>query len=162
MLLEELQINGRASYRELGEKVGLTAPAVAERIRRFEEAGIIRAFRADVAWEAIGLPITAMVRATPKRDLARGELERTVAELPQVREAHRVTGSEHMWIKLTADSLGHLDEVLREIWTVADTTTNIVLASVVDHRPVTADAFGGVENGRASTLVQLGPTGTTT
>ena len=152
MLLEELQVNGRATYRELGEKVGLTAPAVAERIRRFEEAGIIRAFRADVDWSALGLPITAMVRATPKRDLGRGALEERVAGLPQVREAHRVTGSEHMWMKLTADSLQHLDEVLQHIWSVADTTTNIVLASVVDHRPVRADAFGGMDVGMPALL----------
>lgn len=143
MLLEELQRNGRASYRELGQLVGLTAPAVAERMRRMEAEGIIAGFRADVSLESIGLPIVAMVRATPKRDLAADALEELVTSLPQVREAHRVTGSEHMWLKLSADSLAHLDEVLQRIWTVADTVTNIVLAPVVAHQPIGPAAFGG-------------------
>ena len=143
LLLEELQRNGRASYRELGELVGLTAPAVAERIRRFERAGVITGFRAEVSLEAVGLPIVAMVRATPKRDLMGTALDDLAASLPQVREAHRVTGSEHMWLKVSADSLAHLDEVLQRIWTVADTTTNIILAPIVSHRPITPNAIGG-------------------
>ncbi len=146
MLLTELQRNGRASYRELGGLVGLTAPAVAERMRRMQTDGIIAGYRADVSLEAVGLPIVAMVRATPKRDLAPDALEQMVSSLPQVREAHRVTGSEHMWLKLSADSLRHLDEVLQRIWAVADTVTNIVLAPVVAHQPVGPDAFGATHS----------------
>ncbi len=143
MLLVELQRNGRATFRELGEQVGLTAPAVAERIRRFEADGVIRGFRADVSLEALGLPIVAMVRATPRRSPGSDTLEELAVRLPHVREAHRVTGSEHLWMRLSADSLQHLDEVLHVIWTVADTTTNIVLAPVVEHQPVGPEAFGG-------------------
>jgi len=152
MLLEELQRNGRASYRELGALVGLTAPAVAERVRRFERAGIITGFRAEISLDTLGLPIAAMVRATPKRNLVADSLEQLVATLPQVREAYRVTGSEHLWLKLSADSLAHLDEVLQRIWTVADTTTNIVLAPIIEHRPVVPAAFGGPRDDAADRL----------
>lgn len=138
MILRELQADGRMSFRELGRRVGLTAPAVAERVRRLERAGVIRGYRVDLDLGRLGLPITAMVRATPNR-VAHDNLEQVALELPEVIEAHRVTGSEHMWVKIAARSLAHLDEVLKAFWSVADTTTNVVLNTLVDHRPVDSE-----------------------
>ena len=137
MLLSELQSDARISFRELGKRVGLSAPAVAERVRRLQEAGVIRGFRAELDLEAIGMPIIAMVRATPTGS-DHGQLEEVALSLPEVREAHRVSGSEHMWMKISARSLTHLDGVLQSFWNVADTTTNLVLHTVVRQRPVDA------------------------
>ena len=61
-LLNELQINGRLSYAELGRRVGLTTPAVVERVKRMEEAGIIIGYHADVDPMKVGMPITAFIR----------------------------------------------------------------------------------------------------
>ena len=61
-ILRELQDNGRISYSELGRRVGLTPPAVAERVRRMEESGIILGYRVELDLEKVGLPLTALVR----------------------------------------------------------------------------------------------------
>ena len=138
MLLNELQADARLSFRELGRRVGLSAPAVAERVKRMETAGIIKGYHVHIDLGAIGLPITAMVRATPhagKKDA----LEEAATSLPEVRECLRVTGSEHVWMKISAASLGHLDDALHHIWDVAETTTNVVLSTLVEHRPVAKD-----------------------
>ena len=135
LILNELQADSRLSFRELGRRVGLTPPAVAERVRRLERSGVIKGYHADLDLAKLGLPITAMVRATPNSG-EKGRLEEVVTAIPEVRECLRVTGAEHVWMKISAGSLGHLDEVLHDVWEVADTTTNVVLSTLVDHRPV--------------------------
>jgi len=135
MLLKELQEDARLSYRELGERVGLTPPAVAERVRRLEREGVITGYRADLDLARLGLPITAMVRATPHGG-HKETLEQMVTSIPEVRECLRVTGAEHVWMKIAAQSLTHLDQVLHQVWEVADTTTNVVLSNLVEHRTV--------------------------
>ncbi len=149
MLLTELQDDARISFRELGKRVGLSAPAVAERVRKLEEAGVIRGFHAELDLEAIGMPIIAMVRATPTGG-DHGQLEEVALGLPEVREAHRVSGSEHMWMKISARSLSHLDGVLQSFWNVADTTTNLVLRTVVHQRPVDAETVEHTVERRSS------------
>jgi Lrp/AsnC family leucine-responsive transcriptional regulator len=135
MILDELQADSRLSYRELGRRVGLTPPAVAERVRWLERSGVIKGYYADLDLGKLGLPITAMVRATPNAG-QKGDLEKVVTAIPEVRECLRVTGAEHVWMKISAQSLSHLDEVLHDVWDVADTTTNVVLSTLVDHRRV--------------------------
>ncbi|EFH85159.1 Lrp/AsnC family transcriptional regulator [Ktedonobacter racemifer] len=71
-LIEALQQNARLSYSELGQRVGLTAPAVAERMRKMEEQGIIRGYRAEVDLAQLGLPIVALVRLVPAADFTVG------------------------------------------------------------------------------------------
>lgn len=137
MVLTELQRDARISFRELGRRVGLSAPAVAERVKKLEAAGVIRGYHAEVDLEAIGMPVIAMVRATPTEGGHR-TLEEVALQLPEVREAHRVSGSEHIWMKISARSLTHLDEVLQAFWSVAETTTNLVLRTVVSRRPIDA------------------------
>jgi Lrp/AsnC family leucine-responsive transcriptional regulator len=140
MLLRELQVDARLSFRELGRRIGLSPPAVAERVRRMETAGIIKGYRVELDMSKIGLPITAMVRATPN-DGKKAALAEIAMALPEVRECLRVTGSEYMWMKISAASLSHLDDALHQVWEVADTTTNVVLSTLVEGRPVTQDSI---------------------
>lgn len=145
LLLEALAENARLSYRELGVRVGLTAPAVAERMRRMERDGIIRGYRVDLDMAKVGFPITAMVRAEPNQGGGSESLDEIVGQIDEVIEAHRVTGSEHMWLKILARSLSDLDRILHVIWTVANTTTNVSLATVVEpgRHPVVPASVGG-------------------
>ena len=108
---------------------------MSKRVRRFEKSGVIKGYRVDLDLPKLGLPITAMVRATPY-GTKKEALEDVATSIPEVRECLRVTGAEHMWMKISAVSLEHLDEVLHHIWDVADTTTNIVLSTLVDRRPI--------------------------
>src|SRR5215470_16548505 len=93
-LLRELQQNARLSYSELGQRVGLSSPAVAERIRRMEDAGIISGYHAEVNRAKIGFPITAIIRMST---LAGDRCTRFTAftqDIPEVLVCYRVTGSD--------------------------------------------------------------------
>lgn len=80
-LLDLLQTDGRMSYKELGERIGLTAPAVAERVRKLEDAGVIRGYRAIVDCEALGFPILSIIRLNAPGQS--GEVDDTVRGIPE-------------------------------------------------------------------------------
>ena len=139
-LLDLLQVEGRMSYRELGARVGLTAPAVAERVRKLEDAGVIKGYRAVVDYELLGFPVLCVIRLnTPRR--ASGVDER-LQELPEVIEANRVTGSESHVIRARLRSARHLEELLHDLWEDGDSITNIVTSSPVPRRPMNLKATG--------------------
>lgn len=133
-LLDLLQSDGRMSYREIAERIGLTAPAVAERIRKLEDAGVIKGYRAVVDYEALGFPILCIVRLNAPRG-ASGVDER-IRAIPQVIEANRVTGSESHVIRARVRSTRHLEQLLQELWEEGDSITNIVTSSPVPRRPM--------------------------
>ena len=133
-LLDLLQTDGRMSYKELGERIGLTAPAVAERIRKLEDAGVIRGYQAIVDYEALGFPILSIIRLnTPGRA---HDVDDTLRAIPEVIEANRVTGSESHVIRALVRSTAHLEELLHQLWQAGDSTTNIVTSSPVPRRPM--------------------------
>lgn len=137
-LLDLLQLDGRMSYRELGEKCGLTAPAVAERVRKLEDAGIIRGYRAMVDYEALGFPIQCIVRLNAPRGVS--SVDPRIEAIPEVIEANRVTGSESHVIRARVRSTRDLEELLHELWEEGDSTTNIVTSSPVPRRPMNLKA----------------------
>lgn len=139
-LLDLLQLDGRMSYKELGERIGLTAPAIAERIRKLEEAGVITGYRAVVDYEALGFPILSIIRLkVPGRSR---DVDDTIRSIPEVIEANRVTGSESHVIRACVRSTGHLEELLGRLWDEGDSTTNIVTSSPVRRRPMDLRATG--------------------
>src|SRR5438105_13413490 len=93
-LLHELQQNARLSYSELGQRVGLSSPAVAERVHRMEDAGIIRGYHADVNVAKIGFPITAIIRMSNSPGERCTRFTASAQEMPEVLECYRVTGSD--------------------------------------------------------------------
>ena len=133
-LLDLLQLDGRMTYRELGERCGLTAPAVAERVRRLEEAGVVRGYRAVVDYEALGFPILCVVRLNAPRGLS--TVDPRIEAIPQVIEANRVTGSESHVIRARVRSTRDLEGLLHELWEEGDSITNIVTSSPVPRRPM--------------------------
>ncbi len=139
-LLDLLQEDGRLSYRELGERVGLSAPAVAERVRKLEEAGVIRGYRAVVDYAELGFPIQCIIRLNTPR-MASGVDEKLRA-LPEVIEANRVTGSESHVIRAFVRSTSHLEDLLHELWTTGDSITNIVTSSPVPRRAMNLTRTG--------------------
>ncbi len=132
-ILAELQENARISFSELGRRVALTPPAVAERVRRMEEAGIIAGYRAQPDHERIGLPITAFIRwtATGNDCAYLGDVAREISE---VVECHRVTGEESYVVKVVVESVKHLEELIDRMMPYGETKTSVVLSSPVTHR----------------------------
>jgi Lrp/AsnC family leucine-responsive transcriptional regulator len=130
-ILDVLQLDGRISYRELGERVGLSAPAVTERIRRLEELGVIKGYRAVVDYEMLGFPLLCVIRLNARRGV-----DEVIEAMPEVIESNRVTGSESHVVRVRTRSTGHLEELLHGLWEYGDSTTNIVTSSPVPRRPM--------------------------
>jgi Lrp/AsnC family transcriptional regulator, leucine-responsive regulatory protein len=141
-VLEELLQDPRLTMSELGRRVGMSSPAVTERVRRLEETGVIRGYRLELNPVALGLPIAAYVRVRPNP----GQLPR-VAELaqqiPEVVECHRVTGEDCFVLKVYIPAIDQLDRLLDSFLLYGSTTTSIIQSSPVPLRPppLPEDAF---------------------
>ena len=137
-LLDILQLDGRISYKDLGERIGLTPPAVAERVRKLEEAGVIKGYRAVVDYEALGFPLLCIIRLSAPMSTV--GIDPKIAAIPQVIEASRVTGSDSHVIRARVRSTKEIEDVLGGVWEDADTITNIVTSSPVPRRPMNLKA----------------------
>jgi Lrp/AsnC family leucine-responsive transcriptional regulator len=134
-LLRLLQADPRQAVSELARQIGMSGPAVRERLSRLEETGVIRGYRVDIDPKALGLPVTAIVRIRP----APGQLQR-VAELardiPNVTECHRITGEDCFILRVHLDAIDSLDSVLDRFLAYGSTTTSLVQSSPVPLRPL--------------------------
>jgi len=133
-ILRVLLDDPRTSTSELARRVGMSAPAVKERVQRLEEAGIIKGYRLELDPAALGLPITIYVRVRPSP----GKLPKIVElarAMPQVAECHRITGEDCFIMKIHLDALENLDRILDRFLAFGQTTTSIVQSSPVPLRP---------------------------
>jgi Lrp/AsnC family leucine-responsive transcriptional regulator len=136
-LLEELQENARLSYSELGQRVNLSAPAVADRMRRMEEAGIISGYRAEVNLGKLGLPITAIIRVGNTTGQNCQQTLARVCEIPEVIECYRVTGSDAVIVKVAATSADHLERIIDQVSFYGPSTTSLILSKSMSRRTIT-------------------------
>jgi len=134
-LLRELQQDARASYAELGRRVGLTTPAVIERIRKLEDAGIITGYRAEIDPAKIGLPITAFIRMSIT-GVDYSHIIEVANESKEILECNRGTGGDSFIMRVVVESVEHLQEVIDRLTPYGITTTTIVLSSPVQQRAV--------------------------
>lgn len=134
-LLNELQVNGRLSYAELGRRVGLTTPAVVERVKRMEEAGIIVGYHADIDPMKVGMPISAFIRMSVVGDVFT-KITGVVKALPEVVECHRGTGADSFIMKVHVRSVEHLESLIDRLTPYGTTSTSIVLSSPVQRREI--------------------------
>jgi Lrp/AsnC family leucine-responsive transcriptional regulator len=137
-ILLELQSDARTSYAELGRRVGLTTPAVIERVRKLEDAGVITGYRAEIDTAKIGLPITAFVRMSITGvDYSR--IIEVAEQSNEVLECHRGTGGDSFIMKVAVASVEHLQEIIDKLTPYGITTTAIVLSSPVKSRVIRVD-----------------------
>jgi Lrp/AsnC family leucine-responsive transcriptional regulator len=134
-LIAELQQDARLSFAELGRRVGLSSPAVAERLARLEEDSVITGYRAEVDPRALGFTLGVVIRIRP----APRELHK-VAELaqrtPEIVECHRITGEDCYFMKAHVRDVEHLEELIDRFAVYGQTTTSIVQSSPVPRRHV--------------------------
>ena len=134
-ILEELQRDGRVTFAELGRRVGLSAPAVAERVQRLEDDGVILGYRAVVNPRAVGYTLSAIIRVRPAPDRLK-----TVAEVArktrEVVDCHRVTGDDCYVMKAHLRDVEHLEEVIDRFAALGQTTSSIMQSSPVPSRPL--------------------------
>jgi Lrp/AsnC family transcriptional regulator, leucine-responsive regulatory protein len=133
-ILQMLLQDSRMSLKTLGQRVGLSSPSVAERLRRLEDRGVIRGFTIDINPQALGYTLQAVVRIRPLP----GKLhivQKLIEETPQFVECDKVTGDDCFVAKLHVRSIEHLDQILDRISNQAETNTAIVKAQPVKRRP---------------------------
>jgi len=132
-LLQELNREPRITMSALARRVGMSAPAVSERIQRLERAGVITGYRVDISPAALGLPVTAFVRIRPTA----GQLPK-IAELaretPEISECHRISGEDCFLIKIHAAAIEDLEKTLDSFLAYGQTITSIVVATPVPPR----------------------------
>ena len=136
-LLQELQQNARLSYSELGQRVGLSAPAVADRMHKMEEAGIISGYHAEINLIKVGLPVMAVIRLGSIAGQSCNLIALRVSEIPEVIECYRVTGGDAVVIKVVATSVDHLEQVINQLTLHGLPITSIVLSKPMQRRTIT-------------------------
>jgi Lrp/AsnC family leucine-responsive transcriptional regulator len=147
-LLEELQADARLSLAELGRRVGMSSPAVAERLKRLEREGVISAYRAEVDPRKLGYALGVVIRIRPApRQLAQvAELAR---QAPEVVECHRVTGDDCFVMTAYVRDVEHLETVIDEFAAYGQTTTSIMQSSPVPGRGLAPPTAPDADVGRA-------------
>ena len=136
-ILEALRRDARSTFAELGREVGLSAPAVIERVRRLEEAGVIRGYHADVRWPDESRAVLAFVRMK----VARERYARLIAlteRLEEVLECHHVSGEDSFVLKVAVPAVERLEELISRLGAYGPTTTAVILSS-----PVSRNDAGG-------------------
>jgi Lrp/AsnC family leucine-responsive transcriptional regulator len=132
-ILAEMLENPRISMSALGRKVGLSSPAVTERVQRLERTGVISGYRLEIDPAALGLPVAAFVRVRPSG----GQLPKIAAlaeSLSQVSECHRITGEDCFLIKVHAAAIDGLEEILDLFLQYGQTISSIVVTTPVPPR----------------------------
>src|SRR5689334_24132082 len=134
-VLTELQQDARISFAELGRRVGLTTPAVIERVRKLEDAGVITGYRAEIDTSKVGLPIMAFIRMS-NSGVDYSHIIEVAQGSNEVLECHRGTGGDSFIMKVAVSSVEHLQEMIDRFTPYGITTTTIVLSSPVKRRVV--------------------------
>jgi Lrp/AsnC family leucine-responsive transcriptional regulator len=141
-ILELLQENCKQPLAAIGSKVGLSAPAVVDRIHKLEEAGVIRAYVALLDGRRLGKDVAAFIGVETERPGEIGEIERSVVAIDDVLECHHVTGAHTLMLKVKTRSTGSLERLIdriRSLSGVARTETMVVLSTHVEHPRISLD-----------------------
>ena len=134
-IIEALQIDARLSMAALGRKIGLSAPATTERVRRLEEQKVIRAYRAEIELDRVGLEVQAIVRIkSPGHNLDKAT--RTLCALPEVLECHRATGGDCFVLRVAVSDIKELEKFLDRIAPFGDLTTSVILSTPLKQKTV--------------------------
>ncbi|HXF35784.1 MAG TPA: Lrp/AsnC family transcriptional regulator [Actinomycetota bacterium] len=136
-IIAALQEDARATYAEVGRRVGLSPSAVHERVRKLERAGVIRGYRAVVDPEALGLYVTALVAVTPLDPTQPDDLPERVLDLPEVEDCYSVAGEANYVLKVRTRSPSALEDLIRRLREKAGvgTRTTVVLSTPFEGRP---------------------------
>jgi Lrp/AsnC family leucine-responsive transcriptional regulator len=136
-ILRLLAADGRRSYTDLAKDTGLSVSAVHQRVRRLEQRGVLRGYRAVVDTEEAGLPLTAFVSIKPIDPAAPDDAPDRLAHLDAIEACHSVAGDESYILKVRVASPTALESLLQEIRAAASvsTRTTVVLSTPFEGRP---------------------------
>ncbi|HUL85169.1 MAG TPA: Lrp/AsnC family transcriptional regulator [Actinomycetota bacterium] len=137
-IVSALQEDARATYADVAQRVGLSASAVHDRVRKLEHAGVIKGYRAVVDPEGIGLLVTALIAATPLDPRQPDDLPERLADLPEVEDCYSVAGEASYILKVRTRTTGELEDLIRRLREKAGvaTRTTVVLSVPFEDRPL--------------------------
>ena len=138
-IIAALQEDARATYADIGRRAGLSASSVHERVRKLEQAQVIRAYRAEVDPHALGLTVTALIAVTPLDPTQADDLPQRVEDFPEVEDCFSVAGEANYILKVRTRTTGHLEELIRRLREKGQvqTRTTVVLSTPFEGRPLT-------------------------
>ncbi len=134
-ILESLQKNARQSFAEIGRQVGLTSPAVADRVKKMEDSGVIKGYKAQVSYHKTGHQLKAVITLRAFMGRLKPFLEK-VKEFKEVINCYRITGNENIIMEVVLYDQSHLEEFIDKLITYGETKTHIILSNVVDQGPI--------------------------
>ena len=137
-ILRELAVDGRCSFTDLAERVGLSVSAVHQRVRRLEQRGVLQAYAARIDPGQIDLPLTALISLTPIDPAAPDDYPRRLEQLAEIESCYSVAGEESYVLLVRVASPAALENLLRRIRESANvsTRTTVVLSTPYEHRPL--------------------------
>ncbi|HEX6870374.1 MAG TPA: Lrp/AsnC family transcriptional regulator [Micromonosporaceae bacterium] len=144
-IVELLSANGRLSYAELARQIGLSGPAVHERVGKLEAAGVIRAYRAQVDPEAVGLGVTAFIGIVQAADSEIDDIVASMSQFPEIESCYFLAGAESFLVRVRVPTIAELERLivrLNRIPGIASTRTTIALSTKWEGRPVLLGADG--------------------
>lgn len=133
-ILKELQQNGRIPFSELSKKVSLSRPAITERVRRLEEAGIITGYHARIDFKTLGYPLAAYLKVSIDRGYYQ-EVVKRIQQIPEVIECYRIAGDDDLIVKIVSSSIEYFAEVIDsivEVYPSCNFVTFIIMESLSD------------------------------
>ena len=131
-ILELLQLDARLSITEIGRRVGLSAPAVAERIKRMEDEEIITGYRAIIDNDKIGLTVNAFI--TLKSNMLHAAAAKKISEIPEVTECYNITGHNCVIMKVATPTTKRLEAIIGQLQALGETNTSIILSPTFENR----------------------------
>ncbi len=134
-ILKHLQINARISMAALSKKVGLTAPAVVERIKKMEDIGIIRGYYTQLSYIKTGYQLKAIITLKVFMGRLKPFLER-VSEFKEVINCYRITGNENIIMEVVLKNQKHLEQFIDQLISYGETKTHIVLSNKIENAPI--------------------------
>lgn len=135
-ILSYLQSNSRESFSSIGRKVGLTSPAVAERVKKMEDTGILEGYLARVSHNKVGYQLKAIITLKAFMGKLKAFLEK-VKTMDEVVNCYRITGNENIIMEVVLRDQFHLEKFIDMLIQYGETRTNIILSDVISDAPIT-------------------------
>lgn len=133
-ILDILQQDARTTLAEIGRRIHMSQPAVAERVKRMEAANVISGYHAHINPAALGYGITAFIRVARHSNDSR--LTEMAAQLPEIVECHSITGDDCNIVKVIAPNVVELEKVIKHLASCGVTSTSLILSSAIQRKPV--------------------------
>jgi len=133
-ILEELEADARISITEIGKRVGLSGPAVSERIKKMEDEGIIKGYTTQLDYDQVGLTVNAFI--TLKSSLTHAGVVKKIEEIPDILECYSITGHNCLIMKVATSTTKRLETIIWQLQQFGETNTSIVLSEAFKKRGI--------------------------